>query len=241
VTSIAGRFSDALAATDPDEGTPELLPVRLAQAVAATLGVDGAGISIVDRVGRRIPLGASTEEASTAERVQFTAGEGPCVESQQSHEPVFAMPADLQRRWPSYATLLFARTPYLAVVAMPLREDLAGSGAIDVYFTDPARVTSLDVFAANAVGDMVTAALSEAAIWSNWRDDRGPEWLHAPDAERRALVWEAMGTVSLVRDVDSCTALQLLRAHACVADTDVDALAHDVVHGRFDPTDLRGQ
>jgi hypothetical protein len=240
VTSIAARFSDALAATDVAEEAPELLPVRLAGAVAATLGVEGAGLSVVDRLRRRIPLGASGAEASLAERLQFTAGEGPCLDSQESGEPVFAVPADLQRRWPAYAALLFTRTPYLAVVALPLREDLAGSGAIDVYFSDPARVPSLDVFAAHAVGDMVTAALSEAAVWSTWGYDRGPEWLHGPDAERRALVWEAMGTVSLARDVDAPTCLALLRAHAHASGTDVDAVATDVLHGRLDPAELRG-
>jgi hypothetical protein len=233
VTSIAERFTSAL--PEGDDAAAELLPRRLSRAVAATLGVDGAGLSVVDRLGRRIPLGASSEQASTAERLQFTAGQGPCLEAQTTREPVFAVAEDLRRRWPSYAALLSAHTPFRAVVAMPLREDLAGSGAIDLYFTDPGRVTHLDVFTAHSVGDLVTAALSEAAVWSTWGYDRGPEWLHGPDAERRALVWEAMGAVSLAQDVDTPGALGVLREHARRTGDDVDTVAAAVVGNRLDP------
>jgi hypothetical protein len=232
VTSIAERFGDALA--EVDDRAPELLPVRLCRAVTATLGVDGAGLSVLDRLGRRIPLGASSELAATAERLQFTAGEGPCLEAQQLREPVFAAPSDLHRRWGDYAALLFARTPYRAVVALPLHEDLAGSGAVDLYFTDPAGVPLLDVFNAHSVGDMVTAALSEAAIWSTWGYDRGPEWLHGPDAERRVLVWEAMGVVSLAHDVDAVRALAMLRAQAQRSGLDVEDVAAAVLENRLD-------
>jgi hypothetical protein len=77
--TIAGRFGAALDDADtPELRGPELLPVRVARACAQMLQVDGAGLSLVDTAQQRMPLGASSEEAATAERLQFTVGAGPC-------------------------------------------------------------------------------------------------------------------------------------------------------------------
>jgi hypothetical protein len=88
---IQQRFGEALAgewAVDGDE--PELLPVHLARAATTSLRVDGAGLSVHDAAGHSTPLGASDEDATTAERLQFTAGSGPCMFAAQSGVPVFA-------------------------------------------------------------------------------------------------------------------------------------------------------
>ncbi len=159
--------------------------------------------------------------------------------AQLSREPVFALMDDLRRRWPPFADLLAARTPYRAVVALPLREAIAGMGAMDLYFERDEDVPALDVFEAMAVGDLVTSVLSETAVWSSWTPARGPEWLHGPAAQRRAAVWEAMGAVGLALEVDARTALDLLRAAAYGRDRPVDDVAADLLAGRLAPGDLR--
>ncbi|RBY79504.1 GAF domain-containing protein [Geodermatophilus sp. TF02-6] len=238
--SIAARFRAALGdVDDADLAGPELLPVRLCRACARTLGVDGAGMSVLDRDGRRIPLGASSETAGTAERLQFTAGSGPCQSAQENREPVFATFADLQRRWPAFAGLLAEHTPYRAVVALPIGETLTGPGALDLFFVDDATVTDLDVFEAMAVGGLVTSVLGEAAVWAPWSPQGGPAWLHGPAARRRATVWTAMGRLAMALDTDGLIALDLLRGAAWTADRSVDDLAEDVVAGRLDPAALR--
>ncbi|SFP84642.1 hypothetical protein SAMN05660464_4427 [Geodermatophilus dictyosporus] len=237
--TIATRFAAALddvTARGPT-GT-ELLPERLARASAATLGVDGAGLSVVDAAGRRIPLGSSSSAASCAERLQFTTGTGPCLEAQRTRQPVFAVHADLHRRWPLFAELLTTETPFRAAVALPLREDLAGAGALDLYFTDETAVPALDVFAAVAVGEMVTAELTEAAVWSDWPAERGPDWLHGPEAVRRASVLRAAGRAGLALNTDAATALVLLRSAAYAAGRSVEELAEDLESGRLHIEDV---
>lgn len=237
--TIATRFAAALETeTAGAPGSAELLPVRLTRAATATLGVDGAGLSVVDVAGRRIPLGSSSLEAACAERLQFTVGEGPCWEAQRTRRPVFAVPADLRRRWAPFADLLTAQTPYRAVVALPLREDLAGAGAMDLYFTDPAAVPALDVFAAVAVGELVTAALTEAAVWSDWPAEDGPAWLHGPEARRRAAVLRAAGRAAMDLDTDPGTGLALLRAAAYAGGRTVEDVAEDLEAGRLRVQDL---
>lgn len=239
--TIAGRFQAALEhVDDPWLAAPELLPARLARAAVETLGVEGAGLSIASPRGERVPLGASSDDAVCAERLQFTVGAGPCVTAQSTREPVFGTLPDLRRRWPAFADLLVARTPFRGVVALPLREAFSGMGAMDLYFTDEAGVAALRVFEAMAVGDLVTSALSEAALWSEWAAERGPDWLHGPPAVRRAAVWEAMGKVGLALDVGSPSALALMRAAAYAAGSTVDEIAEDLLTARLDAASLRG-
>jgi hypothetical protein len=235
VLTIAERFTAALeGAADPGLAGPELLPVRLMRACAQTLPVDGAGLSVEDSSGRRLPLGASSDHAATAERLQFTVGTGPCLAAHRAMEPVFAMAADLHRRWLPFADLLTSRTPYRGVVALPLPLSLAGSIAIDLYFTDDADVPRLPVFEALSVGGLVTSALSEAAVWSDWEPADGPGWLRSPAARRRAVVWEAIGRLGVTHGTDSRGALDLLRGIAYAAGRPVDDVAADLLSGRLD-------
>lgn len=242
MTTIATRFETALAAAGaPGLEGPELLPVRLARACAEMLGVDAASLSLVGTNGERVPLGASRPDADTAERLQFTVGAGPCMAAQETGQPVFAVEEDLRRRWPVYADLIFGETAFRGIVALPLQPALAGPGAIDLFFESPEAVTALDVFEALAVGELVTAALSDATVWSAWTLDTGPEWLHGPAPRRRAAVWEAMGRVAIDLEVGAPTALDLMRSAAYSAGRTVDDLAEDLLGGRFRPAELRGR
>jgi hypothetical protein len=237
--TIAERFEAALdGATDPDLAGAELLPVRLARACARTLPVDGAGLSLVDAAQQRIPLGASSLDAEVAERLQFTVGDGPCMTAQDTRLPVFAVEADLRRRWPVFTELLTGSTPFRAVVALPLQPALAGAGAVDLFFRRSEDVLELDVFEALAVGELVTSTLSDAAVWSTWTPAEGPEWLHGPTPRRRAAVWEAIGRVSVDLEVGAPAALALLRARAYSSGGNVDDVAAELLAGRVRSSDL---
>jgi hypothetical protein len=238
--SIAVRFRTALdGVVEPDLAGPELLPARLARACARTLGVDAAGLSVRNGGQDRVPLGASSGTADLAERLQFTAGDGPCATAERKQEPVFAASADLRRRWPAFARLLAERTPYRAVVALPIGETLAGPGVLDLFFTNESTVPDLDVFEAMAVGDLACTALGDATVWAPWSPQGGPTWLHGPAAQRRELVWTALGRVAMSLDRTAPAALEVLRCAARAAGRTVDDVAADVVAGRLHPADLQ--
>jgi hypothetical protein len=237
--TIAERFASALeAAVEPALAGPELLPVRLARATTQVLAVDGAGLSLMDTGEQRIPLGASSPIAEAAERLQFTVGSGPCITAHEIRQPVFAEEQDLRRRWPVFTDLLLRDTPYRAVVALPIQPALSGAGAMDLYFERPGEVPRLDVFEAMAVGELVSSALSDAAVWSDWSSSDGPEWLHGPAPRRRAAVWEAMGKLSVDLEVSAPTALDLLRARAYSAGSTVDDVAGELLTGTLRAADL---
>jgi hypothetical protein len=238
--SLAERFADALAAEPTPQAVPELLPQRLARAVAKVLPADGAGISLRIEPDRQSPLGASDRDSGLAERLQFTIGAGPCLQASRTRQPVFVVEEDIQRRWPAFHDLLRVRTPFRGIVALPMRRGLEGAGAIDLYFRQPDGVSGLDVFAAMSVGDLVTDSLAEAALWSSWSEDEGPGWLHSPAAEHRARVWQAMALIGVALELEADEALAVLRAQAYAHGRTVDDLADDLVSGRADPAELSG-
>src|SRR3954470_5234309 len=165
--SLAERFATAVAAEATADGRDDgqLLPARLARAAARLLEVDAAGLSVMVGPVGRLPLVASSPDAEQAERLQFTAGEGPCLLAHDSGQPVFAVEEDLRHRWPVFGDLLLTSTPFHGVVSLPLRWALAGVGAMDLFFCEPREVARLDVFDALAVGDLVVSALGDAAVW----------------------------------------------------------------------------
>ena len=239
--SLAQRFAAAIATESDGASDGHLLPDRLAQAAAELLAVDAAGLCVLAGGPGRSPLGASSPEAARAERLQFTAGSGPCLLAHDSGQPVFVVEDDIRRRWPVFAELLLTGTPYRGIVSLPLRSSLAGAGALDLFFRNPADVPELDVFDAVAVADLITAALGEATVWSTWSEATGPDWLRSPPALRRAAVWHAVGRIGAALDVDAPEALALLRGHAYGTGRSVDAVAADLVSGGLSPADVRGR
>jgi hypothetical protein len=232
--SIQQRFGKALAghwSAGGDE--PELLPVQLARAAVTALGVDGVGLSVHDDAGHSTPLAANDESATIAERLQFTAGAGPCMFAAQSGLPVFAPADQLRTRWPAFHDLLVTHTPFRSVVAFPLPEDLRGFGAMDLYLTHPVGIVTFDAMEASCVAELISAQLSHVASWTQWTELQGPPWADTEAARQRAQVWMATGMVTLALQLEASDALAMLRSHAYAADRTVDALAADIVFGRL--------
>ena len=241
--SVVERFAASVRGQPAELAGPQLLPVRLARAAVRVLpGVAGAGISVLADPGMRVPLGASDDDAATAERLQFTVGEGPCLLAHSSARPVYAPAAVFAARWPLLYEELTARTPYRAVLAVPLRYRFTGFGALDLYLCGDDPIPPVTGYDAYAVGNEVVAALTgpdgvdRATRPYGYTD---PGWLDSPAARRRQLVWAAVGMLSVHLDLPAPAALDVLRAAACSRGQLIDDLAEDLVSRRLPITDLR--
>jgi hypothetical protein len=236
---IATRFVEAL---DADAGVtgddPDLLPVRLAHVAAAVLAVDGVGLSVHGEPGLRTPLAASSEVAATAERLQFTAGTGPCLLAAESGFPVFATEDVLARRWPVFHDLLVTSTPLRSVLALSLRGRLKGVGGMDLYCADPTGATAVDALEARCVAELVSDHLEVAADWSVWTPTELPAWADTPDARRRGRLWMAVGMLMLTLEAPAPDALAVLRGYAYAAGRTVDDVAIDLIERRLQPDQL---
>lgn len=95
------RFRDLVAGQPAEYDGVELLPVRLARAATQLFdAVAGTGISVLAPLGLRVPIGASDPDAATAERLQITFGEGPCLQAATTGRPVIATPESYAQSWP---------------------------------------------------------------------------------------------------------------------------------------------
>jgi len=239
---MAEQFRAAQQAGGRAGGAPELLPVRLARACVAVLPVAGAAISLFHD-DFRVPLGASDDAASCAERLQFTTGQGPCLEAVRQAEAVLADHEQIVECWPEYAQELFSRTPYDAVISLPLGIMGAASGALDLFLTAPPGLRRITLADATCVQARISEAFQHSrattAAAENLSGMREPAWLHGPSARDRMHVWIAMGMVMTRFELVAADALALLRAYAYAASSTLDQLADELITGRRDLAELR--
>ena len=232
---IAERFTAAYA--DVGAGAwagPELLPVRLAKACGRVLPVAGAGISMFGFSELRIPVGASDNTAAIAERLQFTAGEGPCLDAHALSRSVQATESLMAQRWPQFYTGLLASTPFRAVTAIPFPHELKGAGTVDLLFHSSADMAGLDIAEADAViAQMVEHLLQTDRAVEFSPLGPGPAWLSGPSAGSRNAVVIAMGFLNVALEVSTADALALLRGRAYTDDRTVDDIARDVIDRRL--------
>jgi hypothetical protein len=227
------------AATEPAPpalDAPELLPARLAHAVAAALPVDGAGLTVHAPGGVRAPLGASDPVTAHAERLQFTFEAGPCLRAHDDGVTIAFDEEDIRRNWAELHDTLTTETPYRAVLSVPLLPPLGPLLVLDLYVCDPADLPRLDRREVEDVAAALTGRLADALAVA----ERGGGWWNSPDAQRRTAVWQAVGLVSVRRGLDTPDALQVLKAHAVATGRVVDDVAADLLARRLDLGDLAG-
>ncbi|NYJ07954.1 ANTAR domain-containing protein [Petropleomorpha daqingensis] len=238
--SAAGRFEQAAQQPPPAElAAPELLPARLAHAVAAALPVDGAGLTVHADAGMRAPIGASDPITAHAEQLQFTFGAGPCLRAADDGVAIVFDEEDIRRNWAELHASLTTETPYRAVLSLPLLPPLGPLIVLDVYVRDPAELARLDRDEVEAVLVRLTIRLAEGLLGPD-DGQQADGWWSGPDAQRRTRVWQAMGMVALQRDLEPGDALQVLKAHAFATGRVVDDVAADLVDGRLDARALEG-
>jgi len=239
---FAAAWAAASATTDPD-----LLPSALAGVCARVLSFDAAGLSLHGVGGNRVPLGASDPEAAVAERLQFTHGEGPCFQAVDEGRAVVVTRDKWEQLWPLLAAEHFARTSFHSGLAVPLRAGATRFGVLDLYTrSSTTTVDAATVIDAQVVASMVTTVLQEVLTSAASQVDPAgtelgePAWLSSPAALRRQQVWVATGMAGMLLGLSNEDALSVLRAHAFVASRELDDLADDVVHRRFDLHILEG-
>jgi hypothetical protein len=220
--------------------TTPLTPTLLARAAAELLPVDAAGISTLLEV-LRLPLGASSAAAQTAEELQTSLGEGPCLAAAVAKAARVADLAELTTRWPVYGDELVRRTPFRSVASVPLSTpDGEVFAALDLYAEDEHLSKRLDLDSVSQhIGPPVSALLSMclAEVRGVDREELMPDWYRLVTA-RRHHVWVATGMLIGREQQSTRDALSILRAHAFGLGRTLDDLADDLVEGRLSLDDL---
>jgi hypothetical protein len=190
---------------------------RLCVACLPLLGVDAAAISLIDDGESRGTFGASDVAARLLDSLQFTAGEGPCLEAAQIMVPVLV--ADLhsqdEPRWPAFKDAA-ERAGVRAVFALPIRVGMIGLGALDLFRSTPGPLSAAQLTDALMVADAAAQILLDLVDESSTTTGRGEplaQWAQVASLSR-AEVYQATGMIMAQLDLPPAAALVRLRAYA---------------------------
>jgi len=204
---------------------------RLCGACPPIVGVTGAGVMLMSG---DIPHGSlcTTDEVSDLiEELQYTLGEGPCVDAYQQDnvvaEPDLADP--LTRRWPVF-TPPALQAGVRAVFGFPLRFGTVRLGALDFYRDRPGPLSDDQHADALVIADVTARLVLETQAGA-------PPGTVAEELEAGAdfhfAVHNAAGMISVQLGISVTEALIRLRAHAFSGDRLIADVAQDVIARRL--------
>lgn len=212
------------------------VPDRLCYVAAEVVGVSGAGVMVLSGDIPQASLCSTGAVSALIEELQYTLGEGPCIDAHQSgtavSEPDLGAPQ--VPRWPAFSPKA-VEAGARAVFGFPLRIGAARVGALNFYRDRAGRLSDDQYADALVMADLIAhAVLAPRADDGRWPGPPGPA-----DADIHAVVHQAAGMVSSQLDIDVGDALARLRAYAFASDRRLSEVAEDVVGRRlrFDDAD----
>jgi hypothetical protein len=213
------------------------IPTLLTQACASVLYVDGASLSLLSETVR-MPMGASSPDADAAERLQFTLGDGPCMEVYRTRTAERFTRSQLAARWPVYAIELAGTTPFRSCASFPL--DLGGGllAALDIYLESDDAPPDAMMGDATEICDEITSALLLTTVGAP--ADAGPDWLRAESMTARANLWIAIALLGVHSPLQSDDLIAALRAYALGRETTLDDVTEAIATLALDPRHILG-
>jgi hypothetical protein len=209
---------------------------RLCRACVTLLAVDAAAISLVFDGANAATLGSSGPLARIYDELQFTLGEGPCLDSVAHRAPVLvvdlANPNDA--RWPAYGPAMLAHQ-IRGVYAMPVLVAGEYVGALDLFSAKPGRLRTEQLAGAVAAAELAAIPvldLMNADLQAAVSDPNSDAWAEL-NALSRAEVSQATGMVMAQLGIDAAEALVRLRAHAYATDRGAIDVARDILDRRL--------
>ncbi len=217
------RVTGALAITPDDSRS------SLCVASASVTRVSSAGVVLIMH-GRALgTVCASDPVAETVEEMQYTFGEGPCVDAFSSRQPVLIpdLAAVEVVRWPGFRDGALA-AGIRAAFGFPIMIGTVCIGALDLYHDRPGELSD------EQLADAAVVAHVAGRTVLDWQSVAGAGSLarqleHLP--ANRAVVHQASGMISVQTDITVDDAVALLRAYAFSTNRPVTDVSSDVVRG----------
>jgi hypothetical protein len=205
---------------------------RLCRVALHELPASGAGVSLMDGGGLGGVAAASDPTCRALEELQFTLGEGPCVDAHAWRRPVLEpdlrVVATLQR-WPGYAPAAY-EAGVRAVFAFPLQVGAARLGVLDVHRRRPGSLSAESLTRALTFAEVAVQQILDGQAHA--ADGLAADGL-AEALGYRHVVYQAQGMVMAHLGGSLVDAMARLRAHAYTTDRLLTDVARDVVAGKL--------
>jgi len=207
------------------------------EVAAAVAGVDGAWLTVMSDPARRVLVHATGALAAELEELQFTLGEGPCVDAFTFGSPMLAPDLEApgwQARWPGFAAAgVEARAA--AVFAFPLVLGAIRVGVLGLYRETPGSLSPSALADVLVCTDVALQVVLNSPAGADGDGDGRPQdgWALDGGPDGHVEVYQATGMVAAQRGVGLEEALALLRAYAFAQDRTLDEVASAVVARRL--------
>ncbi len=201
---------------------------KLCELCVLVLPVDGAALAVMTGSGSREMVYATDSVSQELDELQFTLGEGPCIDAFRDRRPVLegAMEdGSAQNRWPGFAREA-VELGVRATFAFPLQAAGVAFGVVELYRSSEGSLSDAELHTALLI---VTAAdhLVLDELSRSTRSVTG--LLGAARSGGHPQVHQATGMVAVQLGVPMQEALARLRAAAYSGDQTIDEVSHDVV------------
>lgn len=227
-------YEELLAAVDGRHGVEAA--DRLCEACVVLFDVDAAAISLVFDGVNSATLGSSGGRARIYDELQFTLGEGPCLESVARRSPVLV--CDLadpeESRWPAYGPAMLAHE-IRGVYALPVVVAGEYIGALDLFRMRPGRLMNHDLVGATAAAELAGVPvldLLDGDMQASVADPASNAWAELNNLSR-AEVSQATGMLVAQLGIEPAEALVRLRAHAYATGRSATDVARDILDRRL--------
>jgi len=195
------------------------------------LPITGAGLSLITDSGHVGTVAASSPVTARVDELQFTLGEGPCVDAFQLGGPVLEpdLNAATAAHWPGFAPAALA-AGVRAAFAFPLQVGAFRLGSLNLFRDSKGSLTAEEIADALLLADAATRILLDLEAESVAGEV--PAELDDP-ALWRVEVHQATGMIMAQLHVRVDEAFVRLRAHAYATDRPLGDVARDVVARRL--------
>jgi len=190
----------------------------------------GAGLSLTaGQPGAGSAAAWAGHNAQELEELQFSLGEGPCIEAVDVRRPAFEpdLTTTGSRRWPLYAPAACALGAR-AVFAVPLQMGAARLGVLDIYRDRPGSLTAAALRDGLSLAEVALALLLESQRTRNRASfENGMNEV----VGHRTVIYQAQGKVMVALGISLPEALSRLQAHAFSTGRTLAEVAQDVLDG----------
>jgi hypothetical protein len=209
---VAGERLLRIMAKVSEASTAEPEPARLCEVCAEVAGMTGAGIMLMTGDTQQGSVCSSNAVSALIEELQYTLGEGPCVDAHQQDRPVLEpdLADPVAPRWLGF-TPPAVEAGARAVFGFPLQVGSVRLGALNLYRDRPGRMSD-DEYA----DSLVLAGVAARAVLA-MQAHAAPGTLSTEleeGANFRFVVHQASGMVAVQLGVSVGEALARLRAYA---------------------------
>lgn len=229
--AVADALQDLYEGLDSDKHVEDYLNRLCLHAIELVPDAEMASVTALSRRGAPYTVAQTSKAVEEIDRLQYSAGSGPCLDAARMQEIVAAGSPAALRRWPEFALQAqrYGVTSFLSVPLPELRPGIQG-GSVNLYSTQDDGFRELH---ASLMNLFTTAAGYAIMSAERYRDARTFAQQLEQALDSRATIDQAKGVLMALHSIDADDAFRMLAATSQRTNRKVREIADELLHRLF--------